>query len=147
MTESSSVWHQAAGNSLGAVGFEGGASADQGNMEVQFKALGSFSSSCWWPSLSNRDSSCPQKAMLNTLSERVPLFHVCTATVHGRTYSPRILQLNRHLALPRQQRNQLLLLRWGKKSKLCWRIGSNSSHSKNPQLLFHYFERALWAMR
>lgn len=68
-------------------------------------------------------------------------------TVHGRIYSPRILQLNRHLALPRQQHNQLLLLRWGKKSKLCWRKGSNSSHSKDPQLLFHYFERALWAMR
>lgn len=33
-------------NSLGAVGFEDGASADQSNREVQFKALGSFSSSC-----------------------------------------------------------------------------------------------------
>lgn len=66
----------------------------------------------------------------------VPCVH---RTVHGRIYSPRTLQLNRHLALPCQQRNQLLLLRWGKKSKLCWRKGSNSSHSKDPQLLFHYF--------
>lgn len=66
-------------NSLGAVGFEGRASADQDNREVQFKSLGSFSSSCCWSSVSNSDSSCPQKAMLNRLSERVPLFHVCTS--------------------------------------------------------------------
>lgn len=33
-------------NSLDAVGFKAGPSANQGNREVQFKALGSFSSSC-----------------------------------------------------------------------------------------------------